>query len=203
MHGAEAAQAVVKEIEAAGRKGLAIQADAADADAVTRAVDQVAAQFGRLDILVNNAGTFVMTQIDQTTVADYDKVFGTNVRGVFAAIVAAARHMSEGGHIINIGSVNADRVPFPGAAVYGASKAAVHGLTRGFARDLGPRGITINTIQPGPVATDMNPEDSEFAAVLLPNMAVARLLLAQNTPCMNHSSPPVLRFTPSPWRKSR
>ena len=174
VHGADAAQAMVKEIEAAGHKGLAVQADAADPAAVARAVDQVAAQFGRIDILVNNAGVFGPSPVDQATIADFDRMFGPNVRGLFAAVVAAAKHMGEGGRIINIGSTNADRIPFPGGAVYAASKAAVHGLTRGFARDLGPRGITINTVQPGPVDTDMNPDNSDFSAMLKANMAIPR-----------------------------
>ena len=184
VHGVEAAQAVVRDIEAAGRRGLAIQADAADAEAVDRAVEQAAEKFGKLDILVNNAGVFVMTPVDQTTVEDYDRIFDTNVRGLFAAIVAAVRHMGEGGRIINIGSVNADRVPTAGTGVYAASKAAVHGLTQGFARDLAPRGITINTVQPGPVDTDMNPDNSDFAAILKGVMAIGRYAKAEEIAAM-------------------
>ena len=168
------AQLVVDGVKGHGRRGLAIKADAADAGAVTAAVDRVAAELGRLDILVNNAGVFILGPIDQTGIKQYDTTFNVNVRGLFAATVAAAKHMGEGGRIIQIGSINADRVPFPGAAVYGASKAAVHGLTRGFARDLGPRGITINTVQPGPVDTDLNPDGSEFSAGLKALMAIPR-----------------------------
>jgi 3-oxoacyl-[acyl-carrier protein] reductase len=184
VRGAEAAQDVVRAIEAMGRRGLAVQADAADPAAVTAAVDQVASAFGRLDILVNNAGTFIPGGIGEVTIEMYDQTFGTNVRGLFAATVAAARRMGEGGRIINIGSINADRMPFPGGAVYAASKAAVHGLTRGFARDLGPRGITINTVQPGPVDTDLNPDNSEFAVMLKAQMAVPRYAHADEVAAM-------------------
>ena len=138
------------------------------------AVDQVAAQFGRLDILVNNAGVFMMSPIEDASLDVFDTTFAVNVRGLYAATVAAARHMTEGGRIIQIGSINADTVSFPGAAVYSASKAAVHGLTRGFSRDLGPRGITINTVQPGPVDTDMNPDATDLATMLKANMAIPR-----------------------------
>ena len=133
-----------------------------------------AAEWGRLDILVNNAGTFLLSPIEEATIETYDTMFDVNVRGLFAATIAAARHMEEGGRIVQIGSINADRVPFAGAAVYSATKAAVHGLTRGFARDLGPRGITINTVQPGPVDTELNPDGSDFAAGLKGLMAIPR-----------------------------
>ncbi len=174
VRGAEPAQAVVAEIQAAGRHGLAIQADAADPAAVQAAVDQVARHFGKLDILVNNAGVFRLGAIDQIGIEDYDHIFGVNVRGLFAATVAAAKHMTEGGRIIQIGSINGTRIPFPGAALYAASKAAVQMLTKGFARDLGPRGITINTVQPGPVDTELNPDGSDFSAPLKAMMAIPR-----------------------------
>jgi 3-oxoacyl-[acyl-carrier protein] reductase len=93
---------------------------------------------------------------------------------VFVAVQAATKHMKAGGRIINIGSCNADRMPFPGGAVYAMSKAALVGLVKGLARDLGPRGITINNIQPGPVDTDMNPADGEFAESLKSLMAIPR-----------------------------
>ncbi len=165
---------VVSAIESTGGKALAIRADSADANAVKNAVAETVKTLGRLDILVNNAGIAVIAPLDEFKLEDFDRSVAINVRAVFIAAQEAARHMGEGGRIINIGSVNADRMPFEGGAVYGMTKAAVAGLTRGLARDLGPRGITVNTVQPGPVATDMNPEDGEFAETLKSFMALKR-----------------------------
>ena len=161
---AEAAQRVAAEIVADGGQAFAIDADSADPDAVKAAVDAAAERFGRFDILVNNAGIGVPALIDEMRLDDYDRCFAVNVRAVFVAIQAAARHMARGGRIITIGSVNADRIPFTGGSVYAATKAAVAGLTRGAARDLGPRGITVNVVQPGPIDTDMNPADGPYSA---------------------------------------
>jgi 3-oxoacyl-[acyl-carrier protein] reductase len=168
------AEAVVKEIESAGGKAIAIQADAADADAVKHSVNETVKQLGGLDILVNNAGVAAMAPLDQFTLEDYDRTMAVNVRGVFVASQEASRHMKEGGRIITIGSTNAERMPFAGGGVYAASKAAVAGLTKGLARDLGPRGITVNNVQPGPVDTDMNPADGPFAETLKGMMALPR-----------------------------
>ena len=161
---AEHARAVVAAIEAeGGRQAFAIQADAADAAAVEGAVEQTVVRFGGIDILVNNAGMGVPALVGETRLEDYDRSFAVNVRAVFVAMQAAARHMKAGGRIITIGSVNGDRIPFTGGAVYAATKAAVAGLTRGAARDLGPRGITVNVVQPGPIDTDMNPADGPWS----------------------------------------
>ncbi len=168
------AEAVVKEIEARGGKALAIHAPAQDAAAVTAAVHQAAEAFGRLDILVNNAGIGAFKTIDDLTLEEFDDVFAVNVRAVFVATQAALKHIGDGGRIITIGSINADRMPFPGGAAYGATKAAVQGLTRGWARDLGPRGITVNVVQPGPVDTELNPAEGPFADILKPLMAIPR-----------------------------
>jgi 3-oxoacyl-[acyl-carrier protein] reductase len=157
------ARAVVTEIEAEGGRAFAIKADAADAAAVAGAVEGTVARFGGIDILVNNAGMGVPAVIGETRLEDYDQCFAVNVRAVFVAMNAAARHMKPGGRIITIGSVNGDRIPFSGGAIYAATKAAVAGLTRGAARDLGPRGITVNVIQPGPIDTDMNPADGPWS----------------------------------------
>lgn len=170
----EKADEVVREIESSGGRAIAIRANSADAEAVRAAVDETAKTLGRVDILVNNAGVANIAPIDEFTLEDFDRLMAINVRAVFVAAKEASRHMGEGGRIITIGSVNADRVPFVGGSVYGMSKAAVAGFTRGLARDLGPRGITVNTIQPGPVDTDMNPADGPFAAVLLPTLAIRR-----------------------------
>jgi 3-oxoacyl-[acyl-carrier protein] reductase len=168
------ADAIVKEIESAGGNAIAIQADAANPDAVKRAVNDTVTQLGGLDILVNNAGVAVMAPLDQFTLDDFDRIMTVNVRGVFVASQEAARHMKEGGRIITIGSTNAERMPFAGGGVYAASKAAVAGLTKGLARDLGPRGITVNNVQPGPVDTEMNPADGPFAETLKGMMALPR-----------------------------
>ncbi|MDF2394681.1 MULTISPECIES: 3-oxoacyl-ACP reductase family protein [Pseudomonas] len=171
---ASKAQALQDSIIAKGGKALAIQADSADADALREAVQRTAQTFGRLDILVNNAGVLAMAPLDEFKLEDFDQTLAINIRSVFIATQEAARHMGEGGRIINIGSTNAERMPFAGGGPYAMSKAALVGLTKGLARDLGPRGITINNVQPGPVDTDMNPADGAFAESLLELMAVRR-----------------------------
>ncbi|MET1078010.1 MAG: 3-oxoacyl-ACP reductase family protein [Pseudomonas sp.] len=170
----EQAAELVRSIEASGGRALAVQADSADAQAVQDAVAQSVARFGHLDILVNNAGILALAPIETFSLEDFDQTLAVNVRSVFVASQAAARQMGEGGRIITIGSTNAERMPFAGGSVYAMSKAAIVGLTRGMARDLGPRGITVNNVQPGPVDTDMNPANSEFADSLKDLMAVGR-----------------------------
>lgn len=168
------ADEVVAAIQAAGGQALAIRADSSDAEAVKNAIAATVSAFGRLDVLVNNAGVALIAPLEQFSLDDFDRLMAVNVRGVFVATQEAARHMTEGGRIIMIGSVNADRMPFAGGSVYAMSKAAVAGFTRGLARDLGPRGITVNTVQPGPVDTDMNPATGPFAETLKSLMALNR-----------------------------
>jgi 3-oxoacyl-[acyl-carrier protein] reductase len=168
------AEEVVRAIEAEGGRALAIRADSADADAVKSAVAGTVQHFGRLDVLVNNAGIFLGGRVDEYSLADFDRMVAVNVRGVFAAVQEASRHMGEGGRIITIGSVNADRMPFAGGSVYAMTKAAVAGLTRGLARDLGPRGITVNNVQPGPTDTEMNPANGPRAEGMKAMMALHR-----------------------------
>lgn len=168
------AQALVSRVEAAGGRALAIQADSADAAALQQAIRLAAETFGRLDILVNNAGVLAMGPIDEFKLEDLDRTLAVNVRSVVVATQAAVRYMGEGGRIISIGSTNADRIPFAGGAVYAMSKSALVGLTKGLARDLGARGITVNNVQPGPVDTDMNPANSDFATSLTGLMALPR-----------------------------
>jgi 3-oxoacyl-[acyl-carrier protein] reductase len=169
-----AAEATVAAIETAGRKGLAIQADAADPAAVRSAVEQAVKFLGRIDILVHNAGVAEMAPVGEQSHESYTKQFGVNVEGVFVGTTAAVPHLSDGGRVIIIGSVNAHDMPFAGGAIYGATKAAVAGLARGWARDLGPRGILVNVIQPGPVDTDMNPADGAHADGLRALIALGR-----------------------------
>ena len=165
---------LVKSIESAGGKALAIRADNADAAAAQNAVAETVKTFGGLDILVNNAGIAVIKPIDDLTVEDFDRIVAVNVRGAFVATQAAVRHMRDGGRIINIGSCNSDYVPFAGGSLYAMTKAALVGLTKGLARDLGPRGITITNVQPGPTDTDMNPADSDWRKQTLPFLAIKR-----------------------------
>lgn len=174
VSGKESADALVKEIEALGRKAIAIQADSANAASVIASVEDTVAKLGGIDILVNNAGIGVMGPLDTYALEDFDRTFDINVRSVFVAIQAAVKHMVSGGRIITIGSTNATRVPFEGGGVYAASKAAIQGLTTGLSRDLGPLGITINNVQPGPVNTDLNPEDGPFADFLRTQLPVGR-----------------------------
>jgi 3-oxoacyl-[acyl-carrier protein] reductase len=165
---------VVAAIEAAGGQALAVRADSADVAAVKRAVAETVRRLGHLDILVNNAGIIIVAPLDAFSLDDFDRMVAVNVRGVFVAIQEASRHMGAGGRIITIGSVNAERVPFQGGGVYAMTKAAVAGLTRGLARDLGPRGITVNNVQPGPVDTDMNPANGPSAESIKGMMALGR-----------------------------
>ncbi len=165
---------LVSDLQKDGGRALAIRADGADAAATRNAVVETVRTFGGIDILVNNAGIAVVQPIEDFPLEEFDRTFAVNVRAVFIASQEAARHMKDGGRIITIGSVNADRMPFSGGSVYAMSKAAVAGLTRGLARDLGPRGITVNCVQPGPVDTDMNPDEGEFADRLKRLMALPR-----------------------------
>ena len=159
----ERADEVVDTIKAHGRRGLAVQADSAAADEVPAAVGQVVEEFGRLDILVNNAGVFPFGPIDDVSVEEVDRTLGIHARAAYLASQAAVRHMTEGGRIISIGSNLAERVPFPGVTLYSMSKSALIGFTKGLARDLGERGITVNLVQPGSTDTDMNPADGPTA----------------------------------------
>jgi 3-oxoacyl-[acyl-carrier protein] reductase len=168
------ADEVVRSIGAEGGRAMAIRADSADVEAVKGALTETVRALGRLDVLVNNAGVAVLKPLGEFSLADFDHMVAVNVRAVFAAAQQAARHMSEGGRIITIGSTNADRMPFAGGSVYAMTKAAVAGLTRGLARDLGPRGITVNNVQPGPIDTEMNPADGPFAEAMKGWMALPR-----------------------------
>ena len=156
----DAAEAVVAEIAAAGGTAAAFRADASSTEASAQLVADVHERFGRLDILVNNAGVFETSAVHETTDEQFAANFDVNVRGVFATARAAAPVLSDGGRIINVGSVVAHR-GMPGASTYGASKAAVGALTRSWAKELGGRGITVNTVDPGPIDTDMNPDSDE------------------------------------------
>jgi len=161
--GADAAASVVKEIERAGGKAIAIQADAADAAAGKAAVEKTFATFGRLDVLVNNAGTAIPKTFEEATLEEMDRVLDINVRGVFVATQAALKHMTYGGRIITIGSAVGERVVVPGLVPYAATKGAVKIFTQSLSREVGSRGITVNNVQPGPIETDLNPAVGDWA----------------------------------------
>ncbi|MFI6208394.1 SDR family oxidoreductase [Streptomyces sp. NPDC051041] len=161
---AEAAEDVVRAVEALGRRAVALRADAGDAAEAAGAVERAADALGGLDVLVNNAGVGVLGPLETLSDADVDRVLAVNVRGVYLACRAAAARMTDGGRIVTVGSCLARRVPGPGGTLYAMSKAALIGLTKALARELGPRGITANIVHPGPVDTDMNPADGPYAA---------------------------------------
>jgi 3-oxoacyl-[acyl-carrier protein] reductase len=161
--GADAARTVVKAIERAGGKAIAIQADAADAEAGKAAVEKTVATFGRLDVLVNNAGTAIPKPFEDSTLEEMDRVLDINVRGVFVATQAALKHMGDGGRIIMIGSAVGERAVAPGLVPYAATKGAVKMFTQALSREVGSRGITVNNVQPGPIDTDLNPASGDWA----------------------------------------
>ena len=161
--GADAAASVVKEIERDGGKAIAIQADAADSNAVKAAVDKTVATLGGLDILVNNAGTAVPKTFEETTLEELNRLIDINVRGVFVATQAALRHIKNGGRVITIGSCVGERVMTPGLVPYSATKGAVKMFAQGLSREVGARGITVNNVQPGPIDTELNPATGEWA----------------------------------------
>jgi len=159
----KAASDVVEAIKREGGKAVAIQADAADADAVNAAVEKTVATFGRLDVLVNNAGTAIPKTFEETTLAEMDRVIDINVRGTLVATQAALKHMKSGGRIISIGSAVGERVQVPGLVAYSATKGAVKIFTQALSREVGSRGITVNNVQPGPIDTDLNPASGDWA----------------------------------------
>jgi len=172
--GADAAASVVKAIECAGGKAIAIQANAADADAGKAAVEKTVATFGRLDVLVNNAGTAIPKPFEEATLEEMDRVIDINIRGVFVATQAALKHMKSGARIIMIGSSVGERNNMPGLTPYSATKGAVKMFTQGLSREVGSRGITVNNIQPGPIDTDLNPADGDWAVPQKANTALDR-----------------------------
>ncbi|MGA2099075.1 MAG: 3-oxoacyl-ACP reductase family protein [Candidatus Acidiferrum sp.] len=172
--GADAAAAVVKEIERAGGKAIAIQADAADPKAASAAVDKTVASLGRLDVLVNNAGTAFPKKFEEATPEELDRVIDINIRGVFFATQAALKQMNKGGRIIMIGSCVGEKNMTPGLAPYSATKGAVKMFTQSLSREVGDRAITVNNVQPGPIDTDLNPAAGDWATPQKANTALNR-----------------------------
>jgi 3-oxoacyl-[acyl-carrier protein] reductase len=171
---ADAAQAVVGDITAAGGRAVAVQMAADDAASIRRAVDDAAEALGGLNILVNNAGIYRGGPIEEMTLDDVDATLNVNVRAVILASQAALEHLPKGGRIISTGSNLATSVPGPGMSLYSASKAALIGWTQGLARDLGPREITVNVVHPGSTDTDMNPASGQQAEEQRARMAIPR-----------------------------
>lgn len=171
---ADNAEALAAEMRALGRSAVAIQADAASPQASMAAVEQTVSRLGGLDILVNNAGVLFPGSFAEQPLEEIDLQLNVNVRGVFAITQAALKHIPDGGRIVTVGSNAGLSVPFAGIAVYAATKSAMESFTRGLARELGPRDITVNLVRPGPIDTDMNPADGPLAPSILPSLAIAR-----------------------------
>jgi len=159
----KSASAVIEAIEAAGGKGIAIQADAVDTEAIRAAADNAVAALGKLDILVNNAGTAIPKPFVDTTLEEMEHVISLNIRGVFVTTQAALKHMNDNGRIIMIGSCVGERNLTPGLAAYAATKGAVKMFAQSLSREVGIRGITVNNVQPGPIDTDLNPAAGDWA----------------------------------------
>jgi len=172
--GADAAESVVKVIEEAGGKAMAIQADASDAQAVKAAVEKTVTTFGGLDVLVNNAGTAIPKAFEETTLEEMDHMINLNFRATMVTTQAALKHMNNGGRIVMIGSCVGERMMTPGLVAYSATKGAVKMFTQGLSREVGSRGITVNNIQPGPIDTDLNPAAGDWAAPQKANTALNR-----------------------------
>lgn len=172
----EKAEQVVSDIKKLGRRALALQADQADRDQVIALVRNVQKNFGQLDILVNSAAIFITGTVDDDAadLALFERQHAINVKGVYTAVREAIPLLTPGGRIISIGSTVADATPFPGFGDYAATKAAIAAYTRAWAKDLGPRGITVNVVQPGAVNTDANPETSDFAPTVAKLTALGR-----------------------------
>ena len=164
----ESAQLLVHEIEAEGGKAMAIKADSTSTEAIRNAVSRTREAFGMLDIFVSNAGIMTRGTIDVYSLEDFDRMIAVNVRAAFVGIQSASQQMTDGGRIIVIGSVTAVRTGFPGASIYSMTKSALTGLVRGAAIDLAPRSITVNNVQPGPIATDMSGPSADYIKTHIP-----------------------------------
>jgi 3-oxoacyl-[acyl-carrier protein] reductase len=168
------AEAVVEYIHSKGGQALSLAADAGNPEAVRTAINDVAARFGKIDILVNNAGISVLGAPEEIAFEDFQRILAVNVTGVFVATQEALRHMGSGGRIIHIGSSMVQHSAFATASAYTLTKGALTGFSRGLVRDLGPRGITVNTVHPGPTDSDMNPAEGPVADFVRPNIAMGR-----------------------------
>jgi 3-oxoacyl-[acyl-carrier protein] reductase len=171
---ADAADALADALTKQGRKALAIRADSREPPALARAVDRVADALGSIDIFVSSAGILLFKSIEALTLADFEQVVATDLRAAFVGAKATLPHMKNGGRIIFISSNIADHAALPMTACYAMAKSGLDGLMKGMARDLGPKGITVNTVHPGPIRTDANPEDGPYSDQLKARMATPR-----------------------------
>ena len=174
VQAADKANSLVEKVSSSGGAARAVQADAGDIEAGKRLVEDVAKEHGKIDILVNSAAVLEVNDITGVTVEQFDRSMGVNLRGLYFLTQAAVPHMPKGGRIVNIGSIFGESVPYPGIALYSMSKFALNGLTMALARELAPQGITVNCVAPGPIDTDMNPEDGELAKAMLPRAPLGR-----------------------------
>jgi 3-oxoacyl-[acyl-carrier protein] reductase len=170
----DAARVVCREVERIGRQCVAVKADSADVRALAQAIDHVASALGGLDIFVSSAGALLFKPIDAFTLEDFEEIVALDLRAAFVGAKAALAHLPQGGRIVVISSNIADYAALPTTAFYAMVKAGLDGLCKGMARDLGPRGITVNSVHPGPINTDANPEDGEYSAALKKLMATPR-----------------------------
>ncbi|HEY1751026.1 MAG TPA: SDR family oxidoreductase [Caulobacteraceae bacterium] len=170
----EAADALVNELKEQGRRAITVRADSREPGALTDAVDRVADAFGQIDIFVSSAGVLLFKPTDELTLDDFDQIVATDLRAAFVGSKAALAHMQEGGRLIFISSNIADYAALPMTACYAMAKSGLDGLMKGMARDLGPKGITVNTVHPGPIRTDANPEDGPYSEQLKARMATPR-----------------------------
>ena len=170
----EHAESVVDTITALGRRALALRADSAEASALVGTVEAALDAFGRIDILVNNAAVFVVEPVESLDPTEGERTIAVNVRAPFVAAQATAGHMPSGRRIISIGSNLSERTVFPGFTLYAMSKTALIGMTEDLARELGPRGITANLVNPGPADTDTNPADGPHADTIRGLTALGR-----------------------------
>jgi 3-oxoacyl-[acyl-carrier protein] reductase len=177
---AEKASAIVAGIQAAGGRALAIKADSRQSDEVTGAVKATVNEFGGLDILISNAGIFFAKDVSELSLSDYDEMIDINVKAVYLATLEAIKYLKAGGRIITIGSNMGDNAIMPKTLLYTMSKSALQGFTRALARDLGPKGISVTLVQPGPTTTDMNPDNTEFSDFLRSRMAMPEYGTAEN-----------------------
>jgi 3-oxoacyl-[acyl-carrier protein] reductase len=174
VNGREKAETLVAELFEKGMNVMAIQADNSKSGEVTSAIEETISKFKVMDILINSAGIYIGKPFEEHTLEDYDKTMAVNTRAVVEACIVASKKMADNGRIITIGSNMAARVPFAQGTLYAMSKSALVGLTKGLARDLGPRGITVNLVQPGSTNTDMNPENSDGAEFQRTLMAIPK-----------------------------
>src|ERR1051325_9406644 len=170
----DAAEKVTQKIHHSGSRGLAIQADSGDTDALTAAVEQAASKLGRIDIFVSSAGTLLFKPIQEFTLEDFNHVVAVDLRAAYVGSKAVLDHMGKGGRIVFISSNIADHAALPMTSLYSMAKSGLDGLCKGMARDLGPKEITVNTVHPGPISTDANPENGPYSKQLKSFMATPK-----------------------------